>query len=201
MTEYHPAHVSVFIASPLVEYSILLPIIKEGISNRERVFEILDPRKVDQNIRRLEEAGIDVGTEQRHGRLVCKDWSEAHLQSGVFAVERMLDFVENALGDPGDAISTRLIGDMDWILNGPPGAERVLEFEARLNDLLLDREALVYCLYDLTRLSDAFVLNVARTHPMAELGGRRRNPLFLPSDEFLEELRQGRIDPSPTNFA
>jgi hypothetical protein len=109
----------------------------------------------------------------------------------------MLDFVENALGNPGDAISTRVIGNMDWILSGPPGAENVLEFEARLNDLPMQREARIYCQYDLTRLSDAFILNVARTHPIMELAGLRRNPLFMPSDDFLEELRHGRIDPGP----
>jgi hypothetical protein len=198
MNEHHPAHVSVFIASPSVEYSILLPIIKEGIANGERVFEILDPRKADQHIRHVEEAGIDVGTEQRRGQLVFKDWSEAHLKGGSFAVQRMLDFIANALSDPGDATSTRLIGNMDWILNHPPGAENVLEFEARLNDLVLKREAIVYCQYDLTRLSDAFMLNVARTHPMVQLGEPRRNPLFLPSDDFLEQLGQGYIDRSPS---
>jgi len=49
----------------------------------------------------------------------------------------------------------------------------------------------VCCTYDVSRFGAALVMDMIRTHPMVIVGGGlHENPLWVPPDEFLEELRQ-----------
>jgi hypothetical protein len=45
--------------------------------------------------------------------------------------------------------------------------------------------------YDLNRHSGSVVMDILRTHPMVIIAGvLQENPLYVPPDEFLQDLRQ-----------
>src|SRR3546814_814439 len=64
------------------QYSVLMPFIKEGLDNGERAWHVIDPARRDEHVRRLGEAGIDVGAAEARGQFVLLDWSQTYLQGG-----------------------------------------------------------------------------------------------------------------------
>jgi hypothetical protein len=47
------------------------------------------------------------------------------------------------------------------------------------------------CVYDLNKHSASVVIDILRTHPMVIVGGvLQENPLYVPPEELLRELRQ-----------
>jgi hypothetical protein len=82
---------------------------------------------------------------------------------------------------------------MEWALKALPGSEQLVEYESRLN-LIVDRHTdLVVCAYRHGKFSASVVMDILRAHPMVLLGNELRpNPLYLPTERFLEDLRQRR---------
>jgi len=70
----------------------------------------------------------------------------------------------------------------------------LLQYEARLNDVLSKYNSPVICNYDLSKISASVAMDIMRTHPLVIVGGLlRENPFFVPPDEFLLEIRERRL--------
>lgn len=98
---------------------------------------------------------------------------QAYLQEGYFDPDRMFDFVNAAVeGALAKGFRTCLItGEMSWSLAEPPGAERMMEYEARLNTLTEKYpQATFICQYDLSRFGGVTVAEALLTHPLVLLG-------------------------------
>jgi hypothetical protein len=71
-----------------------------------------------------------------------------------------------------------------------PGIPEMMEFEARVNDVVPRYENLVVCAYDLTKFSASTVVYALRTHPMVIIGGLlQENPFYVEPEHLLHELR------------
>jgi hypothetical protein len=125
-------------------YATLLPFIQEGLQLGDRAFHIIDGRRRDEHVDRLQRGGIDVEDAQRRDQLevtgwvAIKGWEEAYLRGGRFDQDAMFAFLEAALkkGRAQGFRLTRLIAEMEWALSGRPGVGDLLEYEARLNYIL-----------------------------------------------------------------
>jgi hypothetical protein len=83
---------------------------------------------------------------------------------------------------------------MDWLFLDKPAVNNLVEYEARLNNILSKYNAPVICNYDLSKVSAAVAMDIIRTHPLVIIGGLlRENPFFVPPDEFLLEIRERRL--------
>jgi hypothetical protein len=82
---------------------------------------------------------------------------------------------------------------MDWLYLDKPALNNLVEYEARLNQVLSRYNAPVICNYDLSKVSASVAMDIMRTHPFVIIGGLlRENPFFVPPEEFLEEMRERR---------
>lgn len=70
--------------------------------------------------------------------------------------------------------SVRVTGEMTWALSGAPGSERLLEYETRLNEALLDMRASAICQYDARRFPPKLLAELARVHPIVLDAGHVR---------------------------
>ena len=66
----------------------------------------------------------------------------------------------------------------------------VVEYESRINYMLPKYDMATVCACDLAKFGAAIVMDVLRTHPRVIVGSiLRENPLYVPPDEFLRDLR------------
>ena len=189
-------HICGFFRTPEEEYHLLLPFIKEGFERGEKAFHVIDPKRRDDHLRRLNSAGINVTEAEKSGQFELCNWEQMYLREGCFDQDRMLALWRDVLAAAGQRgfPRTRLVAHMEWALEDHEGVSDLLEYEARFNLMhLCDRDAVI-CAYDLTRFSGDVIIGVLRTHPMVILGGvLQENPFFIPPEQFLQELRQRHV--------
>jgi hypothetical protein len=186
-------HVCAFFHRKEEEYRVLLPFIKEGFDEGDRAFHVVDSRHRAEHLRRLQEAGIDVGKAERKGQLEVRGWEDAYLRDGHFDRNRMLALIEEVLtGAQAQGYPlTRLVANMEWALEDRPGVHDLVEYETTLNCILPRYADAVCCTYDIARFGANVIMDILRTHPMVIIGGTlQENPFFVPPDEFLRELHE-----------
>jgi hypothetical protein len=74
---------------------------------------------------------------------------------------------------------------------GSPGVHDLIEYESRLNALLVNHDDPVCCIYDADKFSASLIMDALRVHLAVIIGGiYHGNPFHVPPDEFLRELRE-----------
>jgi KaiC/GvpD/RAD55 family RecA-like ATPase len=187
-----PCHACAFFHSERDEDNVLLPFIKEGFERGDKSFHIIDERRRQAYMNRLAMIGIDASAEVT-GQLEIRGWENAHLRPGWFDQHAMLALVEEVLTEAEQKgyAHTRWIANMGWALEDKPGVKYLVEYCARLNQVVPKYRATVLCVYDLARFSAAQVVDVLRSHPMAIIGGTvQHNPFFVPPDQLIRELEE-----------
>ena len=184
-------HVCAFFDTRAEEYRVLLPFVKEGLERGEKAIHIIDPALRDDHVARLSAAGIDVGAAQARRQLEVLDWGETYLQGGSFDRRAMTDLVEGMLrrarteGFP----RTRVVGHMEWALQDRRDGTALVEYEARVNDVLSRYDDPAVCTYDRSRFGAGTAMDVLRAHPAVILDGAlQENPSFLPPASLLPRL-------------
>lgn len=187
-------HVCAFFHSREEQESILLPFFKEGYDRGEKLFHVVDARRREEHLRACAACGIDVERAQESGQLEVRSWEDAYLKDGHFDAERMIRVLgEICEGNRAKYGQTRLTGQMEWALETLPGVTDIVEYETKLNYVLPKYPDPVVCTYDLNKHSASVVMDILRTHPMVIVGGLlQENPLYVPPDEMLRELRERR---------
>jgi hypothetical protein len=181
-----PGHICAFFDSREEEYDTLLPYFKEGVEAGEQVLNVLDAERLPDHCERLEAGGIPIDD----GRVQVASSEETYIAGGSFDIERMVSFVTDAVRNA--AASGKLVrtaGWMDWVYRQPPGTERLMEYEARMNLLVPTFDCTFMCVYDLSKVSGDTLIDIMSTHPYVILRGQiRRNPFFIRPEEYLREL-------------
>ena len=191
----HRCHACAFFHDREEEDRLLMPFVKEGFEQDDKIFQIVDGRHRAERLRRIGALGIDVGAAERSGQLEVRPWEQAYLRECRFDQDAMLSLVEEVLGKGKREFGlTRLWANMEWSLEDFPGTDDIVEYEARLNEVTSRFEDVVVCTYDLNRFSATVVMDILRTHPQVIVGGiLQENPFYLPPGQFLEELRTRNV--------
>ncbi len=190
-----PCHACAFFNSKEEEYDVLLSFIREGFDQGDKSFHIIDEARRSEYLDRLAGSGIDLQAAEQSGQLEVRGWENAHLRPGWFDQEAMLALVEEVLSDSRQKgfRHTRWVANMGWALEDRPGVQDLVEYCARLNQVVPKYHASVICTYDLARFTAAQVVDVLRCHPMAVIGGIvQHNPFFVPPEELVREIREAR---------
>ena len=187
----HRCHACAFFHDQEEDYRLLLPFVKEGFEQKDKIFQIVDGRHLAERRRRLGALGIDVAAAEQTGQLEVRSWENAHLREGRFDQYAMLALVEEVLGKGRQQFGlTRFWANMEWALEDFPGCDDIVEYESRLNHVTSRFDDVVICTYDLNRFSATVVMDILRTHPQVIVGGiLQENPFYVPPEQLLDELR------------
>jgi hypothetical protein len=185
-------HVCSFFRTREEQNRMLMPFFKEGFDRGEKNFHIVDSRMREEHLGACRTAGIDVEVAQVSGQLEVQNWEDAYLRGGLFDADRMIRMLEDVFQRSRERHGlTRLMGNMEWSLQKIPGVTDIVEYETKINYLSARYPDPIVCAYDLNVHSGSVVMDILRTHPMVIVGGvLQENPLYVPPDLFLEELRQ-----------
>ena len=173
--------------------SFLVPFLHDGLKRNERVLCILDGQTAPKILKYLEDDGLETSTALPRCRLQILTTTETYLREGVFDPERMLALLRSEedrslqCGFSG----LRVTGDMSWTLRGVPGAERLIEYEAKLNEFFPTSKCLGLCQYDQRHFKAEILLDVLAAHPIVAIGTELfQNPHYIPSGELLGNNRE-----------
>ena len=193
-------HICAFFNGMDEHYRVLRSFIVDGFDHGERAFHLVDPERRGDHLKRLGEAGIDVDGAMASGQLEVHPWQDGPLHGERFDQDAWLAGFEDVLrsGPSTGYAKTRFLGQMEWALVDIPGIPEMMEFEARVNDVVPRYDHLVVCAYDLTKFSASAVVYALRTHPMIIIGGLlQENPFYVDPDELLLELREQQSHVGP----
>src|SRR5579883_3346487 len=78
------------------QFETLLPFFMEGLSQGDKVIQIVDPNIRDHYIGHLRDAGIEID-QSRSEQVQVRGWEDGHLKGGWFDQEKMIPLVEEVL--------------------------------------------------------------------------------------------------------
>jgi len=168
--------------------SLVTPFLRHGLEKNQKAIYIVDARTAETVIGYLRDDGVKVEPYLEKGQLVIMGVEDAYMKEGVFDPEGMIELLrgqtELALSEGYQAL--RVTGEMTWALKGLPGSERLIEYEAMLNEFFPGSKCLAICQYDRRRFDSEILLDVLLTHPIAIIGTEVfDNFYYLPPMDFL----------------
>jgi len=188
-------HICAFFNSVDEQHRVLRPFIKDGFDRGDKAYHYVDPERREEHLRWLAEAGINVQEALGTGQLEVWPWQDGPLRGERFDLQTWLASFEQVLqsGPAAGYAQTRVMGHMEWALLDLPGADDMIEYEARVNYVIPKYEDAVICTYDLTKFGASVVMDALRTHPLVIIGGLlQENPFFVPPEQLLLEIRERR---------
>ena len=188
-------HICAFFNSIDEQHRVLGSFIRDGLDQGDKAFHLVDPERREDHLQRLAGTGIDVQGAMGTGQLEVRPWQDGPLRGGRFDQDAWVASFEQVLqsGPAAGYARTRVLAHMEWALVDLPGVEDLLEFETRVNYVILKYEDAVICTYDLSKFGASVVMDALRTHPVVIIGGLlHENPFFVAPDRFLLEIRERR---------
>jgi KaiC/GvpD/RAD55 family RecA-like ATPase len=169
---------------------------KGGFDQGEKATHIVESANRQAYLKRLTDAGMNVEELMETGRLEVLPWTDMYVRDHRFDQDAMLASIEQLIqsGAASGYARTRLVGHhMAWLFQDKPAVTNLVEYEARLNQVLSKYGDPVICNYDLSKVSASVAMDIMRTHPLVIIGGLlRENPFFVPPEQFLQEMHERR---------
>jgi signal transduction histidine kinase/ActR/RegA family two-component response regulator len=191
-------HLCLIYHSAAEQTAALVPFFKAGLATGERCLFVGHGTSGRRLEHALQHAGVDVAAECERGALLCLTRREHWLPQGRFDPGAMMDLLrqaeQQALDDGFSGL--RATWNMGWVLEGTPGADRLIEYEAHLNRFLTGSRTCALCRYSRDGSPAALIQDALHTHPLAILGDQVcRNSYYEPPDMVLgDRSPEERID-------
>lgn len=171
------------------QFAAAIPFVSIGLERGEKCIYIADDNTATEVLEAMRLGGIDVDAALKKGSLAVISKREAYLRNGYFDPDEMIQFLaESTTQAKKDGYSAlRATGEMTWMLGGEPGTERLIEYEAKLNQFFPKNDCLALCQYNRNRFGPDILLDVIHTHPLVVVGNVVcKNFYYVPVEEFLK---------------
>jgi PAS domain S-box-containing protein len=181
-------HLCLIHASTEQQLAAALFFMKTGLERGEKCLYIADTNATATLVNAMRAQGIDVDAAIRQGGLTITISWGIYPWQGDFDPDRMINVLAEwtrAAKSSGFS-ALRLADEMTWVTQIDPRPERLIEYEAKINQFLRVHDALAICQYDRRIFQPEVILNVLRTHPTVVYDDLVwENPYYVPPDELL----------------
>jgi hypothetical protein len=158
----------------------------KGLLNNEKVSYFALQASKEEVLTLLKKSGV-VLNEQNLDVLSAQ---ETYCPNNIFVPEEMLETLRqfyNSSIENGYK-SCRVSGEMHWALQQIPGSERLMEYEALLNNVSITHPVTALCQYDSRKFSGETIIECLKVHPYMIINGQViENPYYMSPEEFLKQ--------------
>jgi hypothetical protein len=184
-------HMCLVYCNELERQQTISKFVEGGLSAGERVSYFSDEVDPPQVKKWLADLGVDLPVETSEDLLAISTAADSYYPLGHFDPDSMIDslktFFDQAMA--AQCPACRGTGEMSWALKNVPGSDRLMEYESRLNDLLIQYPITALCQYDARKFDGATILDCLKVHPYMIVHGQvLKNPYYMKTDVFLNEL-------------
>jgi hypothetical protein len=194
---FRPGHICAFFDSHQEKYQTLAPYFNEGLDAGDRVINVVDAETRNDHLRSLTERHVPVADAIGADQLRVFTCEETYLKGDCPDLDGMFELLRETLETAlSEGRRVRTCGEMNWIGRSRIPSERVMEYEARVNQFVPSFDCTLLCVYDMAQLDGPLMSDILATHPFAIIKGRARpNPWFVPPDEYLKMMRVSKLRP------
>jgi hypothetical protein len=189
-----PGHICAFFDSRTEKYDVLGPYFNEGLAEGDRMINVVDAESRAEHLGFLAEKNVPVDATMATGQLQVLTSEETYLKDGAQDLEGMLELLRETLeASQREGRRVRTCGEMNWIGRSQMPSQRVMEYEARVNEFVPTFDCTLLCVYDLADTGPKMLSDILATHSFAIINGRPRpNPYFVPPREYLTMMASFR---------
>ncbi|MCX6270941.1 MAG: MEDS domain-containing protein [Bacteroidetes bacterium] len=170
---------------------IISKFLEKGLLEHEKVAYFADVMTREEVIKWLQGCEIDITEAITASDLEIQDSITAYCSGGKFVPAVMLERLKTFYNDfvANGYKHGRVSGEMSWALKGIPGSERLMEYEAWVNEVFKTHPITAICQYDANKFSGTVIMDVLRVHPMMIVRGQIvHNPYYMTTEMFLKEF-------------
>jgi signal transduction histidine kinase len=184
----------IYEGDPSEQLPVVLPLLTDGLQRNWRCLYLGNPGMVRMIDDALVTRGLDTAREQGRGALVLSS-DRSHLEGGTFDPEAMIAglcaLIDGAVQDGFEGLCAT--GDMRWELGEDRNFERLLEYEARLEQVFRERPLRGICQYHREDVPAHAVRDALVSHRSAYIGAvlNRDNLFYMPPELVLDTDARG----------
>jgi len=185
-------HMCLIYQDEVERLEIIEKYLESGFKTGEQVFYFPDTMRPEEVNDWLKEMGIHIKTTEAENRMIIQNALSAYCPSGAFVPETMYKKLKNAYlaARKSGFSNVRISGEMSWAVRNISGTERLMEYEANVNHLVVQYPFTAICQYDVNLFDGLTIFNVLNVHPMMIIHGQIvRNPYYMAPDDFLAGRR------------
>ncbi len=166
----------------------VVPFLVEGLARGEQCLHVGAGAATAAAVAALEAAGVAVAAERRRGALRFLDDVEFYRGTDGFDLDAVFGRISQLQWNAAKHgfAGIRGVGDMAWALVAEVGPERLIQYEARLNQLIPGQAIITLCQYERGQFAPRVLRDVLRAHPFVILDGQLcANLYYEPPDLIL----------------
>lgn len=178
----------IYDGDPSEQLPVVVPLLKDGLDNNWRCLYLGAPTVVRMVDTALAAEGCDTRREAERGALLFSS-DRSHLAGGTFDPAAMIDglrtMIDGAVHDGFEGLCAT--GDMRWELGEDRNFERLLEYEARLEQVFREKPLRGICQYHRDILPPQSLRDALLTHRSVYVGDalNRDNLFYIPPELLL----------------
>lgn len=163
---------------------LMLPFLKSGLQAGDACLCLATDGETDELVSML-------SPDHDVSRLVVTEPRDAHMRTGDFTPELMLEFLRDWSRNAfeGDNLDfARVAADMSWGLTlvSAPFIEDLTDYERRATAWARSYRQACVCMYDLDQFGGNVIFAVMKAHPKVWISGLVvENPYFQPSGDYI----------------
>ncbi len=174
------------------QFSIIVPFMLHGLQNNEKCLFIVDEHTAETAEDLFRAYGLNLWPYLESGAFTFLSKEDTYLEGGYFDPDRMIASIQKNLQRAleNNYSGLRVTGEMTWVFSSLPGVERLMEYEAKLNQFLPNSKVTAICQYNERKFQPDVLMDVLRTHPKVIIHGHYyENNYYEPPDTFLARLK------------
>jgi hypothetical protein len=170
---------------------VMSKFIKSGLIDDDKVFYFTDQMSKDDVFTWLKEDGINFDDIDDDKLNVLESY-KTYCPHGNFDPDYMVGNLKQLYKTHEDCGQKliKVCGEASWALNDVPGSDRLIEYEALVNNVVDNCQLSAMCEYDANKFDGNTILDCLKVHNFMIIHGQVvRNPFYMRPEEFIKELR------------